>query len=78
MLPKDTHTPFKVGNSPLNSLTFQQQQVSYILGHSLRSLYEDVLNAPIPDNLQALAAQLEPRTCVEAHLQDELPLEQQS
>jgi hypothetical protein len=76
MLPKDTHTLFKVGNYPLNRLTTQQQQVSLILGHSLRSLYEDVLNAPIPDSLLALAAQLEPRTRVEADFQDELPLEQ--
>ena len=78
MLPKDTHTPFKVGNYPLNSLTFQQKQVSFLLGPSFRSLYEDLLNAPIPDNLQALAAQLESRTRVEAHFQDEPPLEQQS
>jgi hypothetical protein len=61
MLPKDPHPPFKVGHYPLNSLHFQQQQVSDILGHSLRNLYEDVLNAPIPDNLQALAAKLEPK-----------------
>ena len=78
MLPKDTHTPFKVENHPRNSLTFQQQQVSFILGHALRNLYEDLLNAPIPGNLQALAAQLESRTRVEAHFQDEPPLEQQS
>ncbi len=61
MLPKDTHAPLTIGDYALNSLTFQQQQVSFILGHSLRSLYEDVLNAPIPGNLQTLAAQLEPR-----------------
>jgi hypothetical protein len=78
MLPKDTHTPFKVGNYPLNSLTFQQQQVSFLLGHPLRSLYEDLLNAPIPDNLQALAARLESKTRVEAHFHGEPPLEQQS
>jgi len=78
MLPKDTLTPFKVRDYPVNSLTFQQQQVSFILGHSLRGVYGDVLNAPIPDNLQALAARLEPSTRVEAHVQDELPLEQQS
>jgi hypothetical protein len=78
MLPSDTRPPFKVGHCLLDSLTFQQQQVSFILGHSLRSLYEDVLNAPIPDNLQALAAQLDPGTRVEAHSQDELLLEQQS
>jgi hypothetical protein len=68
--------PFKVGNYQLNSLNFQQQQVSFILGHSLRSLYEDVLNAPIPDNLLALAAQLEPKTHVEARTGDELLPEQ--
>ena len=77
MLPNDPHPPLKVRRYPLNSVTFQQQ-VTYILGHSLRILYEDVLNAPIPDNLQALAAQLVPRTRIEAHFQDELPLEQQS
>ncbi|MBM6584389.1 hypothetical protein ILT44_29790 [Microvirga sp. BT689] len=78
MLPKDAHTPLKVGNYQLNSLTSQQQQASLILGHSLRSRYEDMLNAPIPENLQALVAQLEPRTRVEADFHDELPLEQQS
>jgi hypothetical protein len=77
MLPNDPHPPLKVRHYSLNSLTFQQQ-VTYILGYSLRVLYEDVLNAPIPDNLQALAAQLVPRTRIEAHFQDELPLEQQS
>jgi hypothetical protein len=48
MLPKDTHAPLIIGGYPLNSLNFQQQQLSFILGHSLRSLYEDVLKAPIP------------------------------
>ena len=71
MLPKDTHAPFRIGGYALNSLTFQQQQVSFILGHSLRRLYEDMLNAPIPDNLQTLAAQLEPKMWLEAQLQDE-------
>jgi len=61
----------------LNSLTFQERQVSFFLGHSLRSLYEDLLNAPIPDNLRTLAARLESRTRVEARLRDELrPKEQ--
>jgi hypothetical protein len=76
MLPKDIQTPFKVGNYQLNSLSFQQQQVSFILGHSLRSLYEDVLKAPIPADMQTLAAQLEPKTHVEARTGDELLLEQ--
>ena len=61
MLPKDTHAPLRIRDYALNSLNFQQQQVSLILGYSLRSLYEDMLNAPVPDNLQALAAQLEPK-----------------
>jgi hypothetical protein len=71
MLPKDTHAPLRIGDYALNSLTFQQQQVSIILGHSLRSLYEDMLNAPIPDNLQTLTAQLEPKMRLESQLQDE-------
>jgi hypothetical protein len=50
-----------IGDHALNSLTFQHQQVSLMLGHSLRSLYQDLLNAPILDSLQTLAAQLEPR-----------------
>jgi hypothetical protein len=61
-----------IGDHALNSLTFQHQQVSLMLGHSLRSLYEDLLNAPILDSLQTLAAQLEPRTRVESRLQDDL------
>jgi hypothetical protein len=69
-----------IGDHALNSLTFQHQQVSFMLGHSLsfmlghslRSLYEDLLNAPILNSLQTLAAQLEPRTRVESRLQDDL------
>lgn len=42
------------------SLTFSQAQVTFILGHSLRSIYEDViLNAPMPEHLASLMHQLE-------------------
>jgi hypothetical protein len=43
------------------SLTFSQTQVTFILGHSLRGIYEDVLNAPMPEQLTALVHQLEAR-----------------
>ena len=42
-----------------NSLNFSQEQVTLILGHSLRSLYDDVLAAELPDRLRALVDQLE-------------------
>ncbi|MFC1455522.1 NepR family anti-sigma factor [Microvirga arabica] len=42
-----------------NSLNFSQEQVTFILGHSLRSLYSDVLADELPDRLKALVEQLE-------------------
>ncbi|WP_410055137.1 NepR family anti-sigma factor [Microvirga sp. Mcv34] len=44
-----------------NSLTFSQVQVNFILGHSLRSIYQDTLNSPLPEHLKTLVAQLEAR-----------------
>lgn len=44
-----------------NSLTFSQEQVNFILGHSLRSIYQDALNLPLPENLKTLIAELEAR-----------------
>ncbi|MBO1909281.1 hypothetical protein J4G37_31120 [Microvirga sp. 3-52] len=52
--------------SALNGLTFQQQQTTFFLGHALRSHYEDVIKAAIPDELQALAEQLERRAFFDA------------
>jgi hypothetical protein len=43
----------------LNSLNFSQSQVNFILGHSLRSVYQDFLNAPLPDHLQVLLEQID-------------------
>ena len=43
----------------LNSLSFSQEQVAFILGHSLRSQCEDSLASELPDRLQALVEQLE-------------------
>ena len=43
----------------LNSLTFSQTQVNFILGHSLASIYQDVLKQPIPAHLMALINQLD-------------------
>ncbi len=43
----------------LNSLNFSQTQVNYILGHSLASLYQDMLKQPMPDQLGTLLHQLE-------------------
>ena len=42
-----------------NSLNFSQEQVTFILGHSLRSLNNDVLAAELPDRLKALVEQVE-------------------
>ena len=77
MLPKDNRALLKAGDHALNSLTFQQQQVSIFLGHSLSCLYEDVLKAPIPVHLQAIAARLETKPGAEPEVQNKLPAEQQ-
>jgi hypothetical protein len=42
-----------------NSLNFSQEQVTFILRHSLRSQYQDLLAAELPDRLQVLVDQLE-------------------
>jgi hypothetical protein len=42
-----------------DSLNFSQEQATFILGHSLRSQYQDLLTAELPDRLQALVEQLE-------------------
>jgi hypothetical protein len=42
-----------------NSLTFSQEQANFILGHSLRSIYQDLLAAPMPEHLNALVDRLE-------------------
>jgi hypothetical protein len=40
-------------------LNFSSEQVAFVLGHSLRSLYDDVLAADMPDHLKALVLKLE-------------------
>jgi hypothetical protein len=40
-------------------LNFSQEQVVFVIGHSLRSLYDDVLAADIPERLKALVLKLE-------------------
>lgn len=42
-----------------NTLNFSQEQVVFVLGHSLRGLYEDVFEADMPEHLKALALKLE-------------------
>ena len=42
-----------------NRLNFSQEQVVYFLGHSLRSLYEDVVTGDMPEHLKRLALKLE-------------------
>jgi len=42
----------------LNSLTFTQAQANFILGHSLASLYQDVLKQPLPEHLRTLVERL--------------------
>ena len=53
----------------LNSLTFAQEQMNFILGHSLASLYQDVLAAPLSPDLQALVNQLpdQPSSASQSH-----------
>ena len=41
------------------SLNFSQEQVTFILGYSLRSLYNDILATELPDRLRALVQELE-------------------
>jgi transcriptional regulator with XRE-family HTH domain len=50
---------FKRAKQIPNSLNFSQEQVTFILGHSLRSLYDDVLAAELLGRLKALVEQLE-------------------
>jgi hypothetical protein len=40
-------------------LNFSQEQVVFVIGYSLRSLYDDVLADDIPEHLYALVLQLE-------------------
>jgi hypothetical protein len=40
-------------------LNFSQEQVVFFLGHSLRSLYANVLAADMPEHLKALVLKLE-------------------
>jgi hypothetical protein len=42
-----------------DSLNFSQEQVTFILGRSLRSLYNDVPATELPDRLRALVQELE-------------------
>jgi hypothetical protein len=42
-----------------DSLNFSQKQVAFILGHSLRSQYDDILAVDLPDRLKALVQELE-------------------
>ncbi|WP_445500707.1 NepR family anti-sigma factor [Microvirga sp. G4-2] len=44
-----------------NSLNLIQDQVNLILGQMLASLYQDLVNAPVPERLRALLHQLEAR-----------------
>ena len=41
-----------------DSLNFSQEQVTFILGHSLRSQYDELLAADLPDRLKALVQEL--------------------
>jgi len=41
------------------SLNFSQEQMTFILGHSPRSLHNDVLATELPDRLRALVQELE-------------------
>jgi len=63
MPPDDNRT---CSGSALNGLTLQQQQTTLFRGHALRSHYEDVIKAPIPDEFQALTERLEQRAFFDA------------
>jgi hypothetical protein len=45
----------------LPCLTYSQAEVSFILGHSLRALYQPQLDQPLPGHLRNLLDQLEER-----------------
>jgi hypothetical protein len=47
-------------------LTFAQTEVNYILGTSLRAVYQDLLQQPVPDHLQALLDQMEVKSSARA------------
>ena len=42
-----------------SSLNFSEEQVVFVLGHSLRSLYDDLIAADMPEHLKALVLKLE-------------------
>ena len=42
-----------------SSLNFSQEQVVFFIGHSLKSLYDDVIAADMPEHLKALVLKLE-------------------
>jgi len=50
---------FGTTSGSLPGLTFTQAEVYFILGNALRSLYQDLLDQPVPAHLQALLDQLE-------------------
>jgi hypothetical protein len=41
-----------------STLNFTQEQVVFVLGHSLRSLYDDVLADDMPEHLKTLVLKL--------------------
>ena len=49
-----------------DSLNFSQEQVTFFLGHSLRSQYQGLLAAELPEQLQALVEQLERKHALSA------------
>ena len=42
-----------------STLNFTQEQMVFVIGHSLRSLYDDVLADDMPAHLKALVLKLE-------------------
>jgi hypothetical protein len=42
-----------------SSLNFSQEQVVFVIGHSLRGLYDDVIAADMPEHLKVLVLKLE-------------------
>jgi hypothetical protein len=42
-------------------LSFMEREVTFIIGHSLRRLYEDVLGEGVPANLKSVIEKLDQR-----------------
>ena len=72
MLPQATDAALRNPEHAPNSLNFQPQPGSLVLGQSLRRQDHDVPTATIPGNLQAPCGKIEYKTGVDDHRRDEM------